>query len=224
MLCGEKMMLQEKVNLANPDYRRELGDGLILRWSTADDTEDIAYLNSSVFRDGPNEPLNESLANLMREVMSGQNPVMSAGDFALVEDTRRTEHPLVEDTRRTEHPLVAGTCFWRQTWEYEGIPFVIGRPEIVATDPDYRNRGLVRAIFELIHARSEAEGHLVQGITGIPYFYRQFGYEYALELDVHRVTHFALIPKAKEGVPEPYTLRDATEDDIPLIQRAIRST
>lgn len=201
-------MLQEKANLANPNYRRDLGDGLLLRWSTLRDTEDIAYLNSFVFRNGPNEPLNEPLANLMREVMSGQHLVMSPGDFAVV-----------EDTRRKEYPLVAGTCLWRQTWEYEGIPFVIGRPEIVATDPDYRNRGLVRAIFELIHARSQAEGHLVQAITGIPYFYRQFGYEYALDLGVQRITHFALIPKAKEGIPEPYTLRNASEEDIPLIQK-----
>jgi hypothetical protein len=201
------MMLQEKANLADPNYSRDLGNGLILRWSTPGDTEDIAYLNSFVFRDGPNDPLNEPLANLMREVMSGQHLVMSPGDFALV-----------EDTRRKEHPLVAGTCLWRQIWEYEGIPFVIGRPEIVATDPEYRYRGLVRAIFELIHARSEAEGHLVQGITGIRYFYRQFGYEYALDLGVQRITHFALIPKSQEGVPEPYTLRDATEDDVPLIQ------
>jgi hypothetical protein len=200
-------MLQEKANIANQNYTRDLGDGLILRWSTSHDTEDIAYLNSFVFRDTPTEPLNKPLANLMRDVMSGEHPLMGPGDFALV-----------EDTRRKEHPLVAGTCLWRQTWEYEGIPFVLGRPEIVATDPDYRNRGLVRAIFELIHARSEAEGHLVQGITGIEYFYRQFGYEYALDLGVRRIAHFPLIPKAQEGMPEPYALRDATEADILLIQ------
>src|SRR5205809_1198915 len=66
--------------------------------------------------------------------------------------------------------------------EYDGIAFGVGQPEFVATHPDYRNRGLIRKLFEMVHARSEAEGHLVQGITGITYFYRQFGYEYALEL------------------------------------------
>jgi GNAT superfamily N-acetyltransferase len=201
-------MLQQHAKLSDPNYTRDLGDGLILRWSTQRDSEDIGYLNSFVFRNSPQEPLNEMMASLMRDIMNGQHLMMSPGDFALV-----------EDTRRKKHPLVAGTCLWRQTWEYEGIPFVIGRPEIVATDPDYRNRGLVRAIFELIHARSEAEGHLAQGITGIEYFYRQFGYEYALDLDVRRITHFALIPKAQEGMPEPFTLRDAVEEDIPLIQQ-----
>ena len=104
--------------------------------------------------------------------MSGTHPLMGPGDFALV-----------EDQSKPHNPLVACTCLWRHTWEYEGIPFAMGRPEIVASDPAYRHRGLIRALFELIHARSEAEGHLVQAITGIPYFYRLFGYEYALDLE-----------------------------------------
>jgi len=160
-----------------------------------------------VFRDGPDEPPNTSIAALMREAMSGRFPPMGAGDVAVV-----------EDTRRREHRLVCCTCLWRLAWDYEGIPFAVGRPEIVATDPQYRKRGLVRAVFELVHARSEAEGHLAQGITGIYYFYRQFGYEYALDLDRRRLAYFALIPPAPEGVPEPFSLRDATAGDIPLIQ------
>src|SRR5258708_11349865 len=88
----------------------------------------------------------------------------------------------------------------------------------VQRDRGYRKRGLVRTLFEELHARSDAEGHRAQGITGIRYFYRQFGYEYALNLDGRRVTNLSLIPAAKENEPEPYTLRDATEEDIPLIQ------
>ncbi len=186
--------------------KRDLGNGLLLRWSEANDTEEIAYLTSMVFRDGADEPPNTHLENLVPELMSGRHPLMGPRDFIVV-----------EDTRRTAHRIVACTCFWSQTWEYEGIRFGFGRPEIVATDPDYRNRGLVRTLFEEIHARSEAEGHLAQGITGISYFYRQFGYEYALNLDGRRVTNLSLIPAAKANEPEPYTLRDATEGDIQLI-------
>ena len=40
-------------------YRRDLGDGLILRWSTAEDTENIAQLCGMVFRDKADEPANE---------------------------------------------------------------------------------------------------------------------------------------------------------------------
>lgn len=191
---------------AEKNYRRDLGKGLVLRWSTKDDAEDIIHLASMVFRNDPADPTNVSLGNLLRVLMKGQHPAMSPEDVAVV-----------EDTHRQEHRLVAMTCLWRQQWRYEDVAFPIGQPEIVATDPEYRNRGLVRAVFELVHARSEAEGHMVQAITGIPYFYRQFGYEYALDLEVQRDSYTALIPPAAEGVPEPYRLRDATISDIPLI-------
>ena len=65
---------------------------------------------------------------------------------------------------------------------------------MVATRPAYRKRGLVRAVFEMAHARSAAKGELVQVITGIPYFYRQFGYEYALDLEGHRLVAAADVP------------------------------
>lgn len=185
---------------------RDLDDGLVVRWSTADDIEDLVYLNSMVFRDSEDEPPNSNLGNLVRELMSGRHPLMGPRDFVVV-----------EDTRRSEHPLVACTCYWSQAWEYEGIPVGLGRPELVATEPAYRNRGLVRALFQEIHARSEADGHLAQGITGIRYFYRQFGYEYALNLGGRVVTNLSLVPAAKANEAEPYTLRDATEADIPLI-------
>ncbi|MHB8599875.1 MAG: GNAT family N-acetyltransferase [Ktedonobacteraceae bacterium] len=195
-----------RIAQAERNYRRDLGDGLVLRWSNRADAEEISYLPSMVFRNDPTEAANIRLGNLMRVLMKGQHLVMSPEDVAVV-----------EDTRKKEHRLVAMTCLWRQQWRYEDVAFPIGRPEIVATDPEYRNRGLVRAVFELVHARSAVEGHMVQAITGIPYFYRQFGYEYALDLDAQRDTYTALIPPAAEGVPEPYILRDATTHDIPLI-------
>ncbi|MEO8955020.1 MAG: GNAT family N-acetyltransferase [Ktedonobacteraceae bacterium] len=192
---------------ADKRYKRDLGNGLVLRWSTERDAEEIIYLTSTVFRWGAAAPANVHLANMMQEIMHGKFPVTGAGDVAVV-----------EDTRRREHPLVASTCLWRQSWSYAGLPFTIGRPEIVATDAEYRNRGLVRALFALIHARSEAEGHMVQAITGIPYFYRQFGYEYALDLDANRSVPLALVPPAVEGKPEPWTFRDATMEDMPLLR------
>ncbi len=191
---------------ASPDYRRELGRGLIQRWSTQEDTEKIAQLCGVVFRDGEDEPLNLFVMDEVRQHMSGDFPLMGPGDYAVI-----------EDTGKEGNPLVACTCLWRREWEYEGIAFGVGQPEFVATHPDYRNRGLIRALFDMVHARSEAEGHLVQGITGIPYFYRQFGYEYALELEGRRVTYLSLIPKAEGSAPEAYALRAATNEDIPVL-------
>jgi GNAT superfamily N-acetyltransferase len=191
---------------ASATYRRDLGNGLILRWSTPEDTENIANLSGFVFREKEDEPLNETIMDWIRLLMSGRHPLMGQNDYAVI-----------EDPNKEGNPLVASTCLLRQEWNYEGIPFGVGQPEIVASDPNYRNRGLIRALFEMFHARSAAEGHLAQGITGIYYFYRQFGYEYALDLGGRRRVPLSLIPKAKEGEGEPYTLRDATEDDIPAI-------
>jgi Acetyltransferase (GNAT) domain len=186
------------------NFRQELGGGLLLRWSTAADTEKIGYLMASVHRDSPEAPLRPNVFDEMRILMGGDFPFMTAGDFAVV-----------EDTSQAEAPLVACTCFWRHQWSYAGIPFGVGRPEMVATDPAYRKRGLVRAMFKLVHARSQAEGHLLQAITGISYFYRQFEYEYVLDLGGQRTSYLSLIPAKKSDEPEPYSLRAATSADLP---------
>ncbi len=192
--------------LAGPSYRRDLGSGLVLRWSTAADAAAIAALLGLVWRNHADDPLNPRVMEAAHRHMSGRFPLTGPGDFAVV-----------EDMHAAEHPIVACTSLWREEWEYAGIPFGIGRPESVATNPAYRNRGLVRAMFELVHARSMVEGHLVQAITGIPHFYRQFGYEYALDLHGRRAVLLALIPETNTNIPEPYALREAALTDVPAM-------
>jgi len=191
---------------ASTEHVESLGGGLIRRWTSAADTEKFAVLIGTVFRDPDDElPASRPMVEA-RLMMRPSFPYMTPYDVAVV-----------EDTSKPERPLVACTCLWRHTWSYGGIPFGVGRPEMVATHPDYRNRGLVRALFEMVHARSEAEGHLLQAITGIPYFYRQFGYEYALDLEDGRTVYFQLIPDLKAGEDEACSLRLATHDDLPTI-------
>jgi hypothetical protein len=136
--------------------------------------------------------------------MSGRHPLAGPGDFALVEDTTRGE-------------IVACAVLMRQTWDYADIALPVGRPEAVATKIGYRNRGLIRAIFGLLHARSDERGDLVTAITGIFHYYRQFGYEYALDLGGRRVLALDAIPRLAAGATEPYTLRAATLDDLPRV-------
>jgi GNAT superfamily N-acetyltransferase len=192
--------------LTSPNSNDDLGDGLVSRWSTAADAANIGQLIGSVFRDSPDGPFNERAADVARIVLCETLPFpfMTPGDFAIV-----------EDTSKPERPVVACTCFWRHEWSYGGVKFGVGQPEIVATDPAYRNRGLVRVLLEMAHARSAAEGHLVQAITGIPYFYRQFGYEYVLDLGGSRVMPVTKVPDQAEEEPEPYHLRPATLTDVP---------
>jgi predicted N-acetyltransferase YhbS len=190
--------------LAAQAYRRELGDGLLLRWSTPDDVERIIELYDTAFRPTEDAPPNPYTRAWVRDMMSGRHPRITGRDFALIEDTRRGT-------------IVAATCLLAQRVTYDHIPFMLGRPEVVATDVNYRGRGLQRAIFELIHARSAARGHLAQGITGIPAFYRQFGYEFATHLEATRQVYFSALPPSKEADQVPCALRPATLADVPLL-------
>jgi GNAT superfamily N-acetyltransferase len=187
-------------------YTRELGDGLVLRWSTSQDVERVASLYAHVFRSSAEAPPNWHLPHWTRAMFSGQHPHIGPRDFAVVEDTTAGE-------------IVASTCLLRYTFDFEGVPVRFGRPEVVATQPDYRKRGFIRAIFELIHAKSEARGDLVQGITGIANYYRQFGYEYALPFGKGLTVSFTAIPTLKNDATEAYGLRKATVEDIPLLLR-----
>lgn len=183
---------------------QDLGDGLILRWSTPDDLDKVGTLLGTAFRSNADDPLNVRMAD--------QPHIGARPDFPW---RGETAWGIVEDTHKPDRPVIACTTLWRHRWSYAGIEFAVGRPEFVAADPAYRNRGLVRKVFNLLHARSEAEGHLLQAITGIPYFYRQFGYEYVLNLGGWRSALLHAIPEKKGDDPEPYALRPATFDDIP---------
>jgi predicted N-acetyltransferase YhbS len=198
--------MAQDVPLSDDGYTRDLGDGLTLRWTTPDDVERVAALYAQVFRPSADAPLNTRIAAWARDMFSGRHPHIGQCDFAVVEQT-------------ATGAIVASTCLLRYPIAYEGALIPFGRPEVVATLPEYRNRGLVRAIFTLIHARSEARGDLAQGITGIPYYYRQFGYEYAVSAGTALTVYYPAIPELKNDATEPYTLRPATREDVPLLLR-----
>jgi GNAT superfamily N-acetyltransferase len=193
--------LEAQFKLANYGLPRALGDGLVLRFAAPADAEPLAQFNGRVFG---RERFDELLAAYVRHYMSESHRVIGPSNVLLVEDTRTDK-------------IVSTMILIPQTWTYAGIPFGVGRPEAVATDPEYRRRGLIREQFQVIHALSEAMGHLVQGITGIPWYYRQFGYEYALDLGGGRICYFSNIPTLKEDETEPYRLRAMTDDDIPFV-------
>jgi GNAT superfamily N-acetyltransferase len=183
---------------------QSLGDALVLRLATPADIEELVDFNLRVLLQEDEAP--ELLSAWIRDLMSGRHPTTTAADFVVVEDTQAGK-------------IVSSTCLIPQVWVYEDIPFPVGRPELVGTDPAYRRRGLIRAIFGTIHALSAAYGHLIQGITGIPWFYRQFGYEYALPLGGRRDLNVNDVPALKEGETEPYPIRRATEADISTLMR-----
>jgi GNAT superfamily N-acetyltransferase len=183
---------------------RDLGDGLILRRSTPEDADRLVAFNGDLHREIGSEEPEEYVAAWTRDLMSGEHPSFDPGDFTIVEDTRSGD-------------IVSTLCLIPQTWSYDGVRFGVGRPELVGTHPDYRGRGLIRAQFDLIHHWCEERGLQVQAITGIPYFYRQFGYEMALTLGGSRHGYKSQVPKLKDGEEEPFRLRPTVEADLAFI-------
>lgn len=111
--------------------------------------------------------------------------------------------------------IVSAQLLIPQTWRYEEVEFGLGRVEIVATHQDYRRRGLIGALMDASHERSAQLGHVMQGITGIPYYYRRFGYAFAVELGSRSVLPMHAVPKLGKDDSPKYTCREATVDDIP---------
>jgi hypothetical protein len=187
-------------------FLKDLGDGLILRRATPSDGEALAAFNHNIHRhDDTGEP-DERVAVWTRDLVERPHPTFNVGDFTLVEDTKTGA-------------IVSSMNLISQVWSYAGVEFKVGRPELVGTEPTYRERGLVRAQFEVIHGWSEGRGELLQAITGIPYYYRLFGYEMALALGGGRAGFKPHIPRLKEGEKDPYRLRQATEADIGFLAK-----
>lgn len=191
-----------------PTIIRALGDGLILRRSTAADAEPLADFMAEAFRDPITQRLDPLAATWVRDLLRGDHPTFGLGDFTIVEETQ---------TGR----IVSAMCLIAQTWSYAGITLSVGRPELVATHIDYRRRGLVRAQFEEIHRWSQQRGDDLLAIIGIPWYYRQFGYEMGLELHGGRTGYLGTVPQLADGASEPFVLRPATAADLPLFGATI---
>jgi hypothetical protein len=197
-LTGQFMFTKQQSML------RDIGNGLILRRSMPADAEALAEFNALLHSDDAADAA--CLNAWTYDLLSGNHPTFSPNDFTIIEES-------------TSGRIVSTMNTISQTWSYEGIKFGVGRPELVGTLPEFRNRGLVRLQFEEIHKWSAERGEMVQAITGIPFYYRQFGYEMALDLDGRRLGYEAQVPKLKDGEAEPYLIRAVREDDLAFIEK-----
>lgn len=182
----------------------ELGNGLTLRRSSTRDAEALSDFNARIHSDdGPDKP-DEWVRSWTLDLLSGLHPTFNPDDFTIVEESATGK-------------IVSALNLIPQTWTYAGIPFKVGRPELVGTLPEYRNRGLVRLQFDVVHRWSAERGEKLQAITGIPYYYRLFGYEMAMNLAGGRAGYPTHVPELKKDEREPFVIRGATEADIPFL-------
>jgi hypothetical protein len=183
---------------------RDLGGGLILRRATEADAEALAAFNADQirFQDAPAPFV--PLGVWTRDLLEGRHPTFTPDDGLIVEESGTGV-------------IVSSMLLVSQTWEYGGTPVRVGQVELVGTRPEYRGRGLVRAQFEVLHEWSARRGDLLQVISGIPWFYRQFGYEMALPRGGGpRFACTDLVPPAPEA-PLPFRVRPMRSDDLPFV-------
>lgn len=182
---------------ANP-ITRDLGHGLILKSvSTSDDVKRLGAFNLHIHGEG---------LDTMTSHLINHHPHTHPDEWWFVEDTANGK-------------IVSSLCLIPWTWCYAGVELRTGEMGIVGTLEEYRRRGLIRALVqEHKNLLNTGEFHLSH-IQGIPYYYRQFGYEYAIPLEGGLEIEPYRIPDELPESARAFSFRMATVDDIPTLRR-----
>ncbi|MEI7768767.1 MAG: GNAT family N-acetyltransferase [Chloroflexales bacterium] len=174
-----------------------LGDGLTLRSLRDDaDADRLAAFHGEIH--GP------SLVPMSLALLRGHPSASQPEHWLYVEDAAQR--------------IVAGLCLIPWTLRYAGVTLRAGEMAIVGTAEGFRGRGLIRALNTRFAALLSAGGYDLSHIQGIPYFYRQFGYEYAMPLEAWCRVELYGLPAAADAAPA-YVFRRATDADLPDLMR-----
>lgn len=114
-------------------------------------------------------------------------------------------------TLKQEGKMVASLNLIPQTWTIGGIGLKVAEMGCVATHPDHRHRSLQRILNAEFDKRLKEDEYDLAVLAGIPYFYRQFGFEYSLPLDFETKIFLKDIP----SYSQEYEIRTFREEDIP---------
>ena len=179
-----------------PPYQKSLGNGMTMR--SVRDERDIEHYSAFHF------DLFHNTECVTVDRLLRYHPEITYEDFYFVED---------ESNGR----IAATVCLVPWHCRFDEVELDMALLEVVATHHDYRRRGLIRALVGHFHERAAERGMHLCAIGGIPYYYRQFGYAYAVDQAVPRTIPAEAIPDAPQ--PSPYRLRAATPEDAPVLAR-----
>lgn len=183
-------------NTSQP-WRVDLGDGLVMRHAEcAADLERIAECGRRAFGE-------DELYTVCHDLYT-KHPRMRWEDILYVEDTR------------TGLPVSMISLIPLQ-WHYGDVLLKVAELGPVGTVPEYRRRGLIRAQMKVFERKLQDEGYDLGAIEGIPYFYRQFGYEYAIPLNQGWRLIPDDIPDLPAGAVESAAIRRMTPADLPQV-------
>jgi predicted N-acetyltransferase YhbS len=171
-----------------------LPEGLRVRSATSADVEAVAAFNATVHH-------GERYRDWTLDLVGGDHPTVEPDDVFLV--------------TTPDGAIVSSLLLIPQTWTYDGLRFGIGQVEFVGTAVEHRRKGLVRALMDALHERAAERGLPVLAISGIPWFYVQFGYAYGLDLWVGRQAWRSQLSEVQPGAG--FRVRSATDADAARI-------
>jgi predicted N-acetyltransferase YhbS len=177
---------------------RSLGDGLVLRVVESDgDAEKVIAINA--------ETHGAEVGAILRHWFFEGHPTLARGDWLFVDDERSDQ-------------AAATLSLMPMTWRYGGQPLSVAELGFVATRPGYRRRGLQRVLAEAFDQMTLSRRYSLAAIEGIPGFYGQFGYEYALPLVGGVNLEFEQVPDGPEQAGTRQIMRRAMPADVPALQ------
>ncbi len=164
--------------------------------------------NGLILRDGCSTDL-DALKEHVRKVHGKTIVQVVERLFTLHPDFPAKDNFLVIDT--STNIVIAYLCLLRSQCVLNGIDIPVGHMEIVGTLPEYRNRGLIRLLNDAFEKRAEKYQLPLLVIAGIPFYYRTFGYEYAIPMGGQLSVPLEEIPVLKKGETEPVIIEEVTE-------------
>jgi len=148
-----------------------------------------------------------------------------------VEELRRTIEYLPGFSREMNYyirdvetgKIVSSANALPSTWMYEDVPLRNLELGWVGTDAAYRHRGLVRLLYSHFEEELQRGQYDISTIEGIPYFYRQFGYDFVVPMEQHVLLRLEQFPKQSADLADTVSLRQADMDDIAKLDSLYRS-
>jgi predicted acetyltransferase len=116
--------------------------------------------------------------------------------------------------------VAAGLLLLPQTWIIGGVEIKVAEMGCVGTRTEHRRKRLQEILNDKFDSYAKENGYDLCALAGIPYFYRQFGYQYAIELNFSAEIDAKKIPDTEPVLQR----REITESDTPKMDTILRST
>ena len=173
-----------------------MNDKYITRRARSDDGEKLKELFDAVFHPGD--------VGTLAQTMFDHLPRMEQKYWFIAEEKATAQ-------------IVSAFALIPWTLELEGVRLKVAEMGIVGTLEEHREQGLMRQLNGEFDQVLEEEGFDLSIIQGIPGFYRQFGFHYALPLENHINVPLHAIAAKEEDERDAYSFRLADVDDIPFL-------